>query len=209
MGYLRRLWHRLLFGSFPVPAPAAPPRRAAPAARPPAAPPRPAVRPPAVRPASPFTAAEVAALQWLKARPPRCVYRSRQEGELAFLLAWVPDDERRRFLDALLPRAGRQDPWSLEDVDEDLWQQCQRWREPVVIQESETMSREDLSTLLETQLRSGLYTYCTSLDLLSRPVRMLWLLRQGRQVGQVYAALEQALGRAQALDAAWWVVAGL
>ena len=205
MGYLRRLWHRLLFGSSPL---TAPPR---PAVRPPAAPARPSpVHPPAASARS-AVADDIAATirQWIKPPPIRFVYRSRQEVELALLMPWLTDAERRRFLDALLPRAGKQAPWSLEDVDEDLWQQCQRWREPVVIQESETMSREDLSTLLETQLRSGLYTYCTPLDLLSRPVRMLWLLRQGLQVGQVYAALEQALGRAQALDAAWWVVAGL
>jgi hypothetical protein len=129
--------------------------------------------------------------------------------ELAFLLAWTPEDERRRFLDLLLPRAGKQDPWTLDDVDDDLWEQCHKWREPVIIQGPETISREDLSALLEAQLKSGLYTYCTPLDVLNRPVRMLWLLRQGRQVGQVYAAMEQALGRVQALDAAWWVVASL
>jgi hypothetical protein len=124
-------------------------------------------------------------------------------------MPWLTDAERRRFLDALLPRAGRHAPWTLEDVDDTLWQQCQQWRESIVIQEPETISREDLSTLLEAQFKSGLYTYCTPLEVLSRPVRMLWLLRQGRQVGQVYAAMEQALGRVQALDAAWWVVAGL
>jgi hypothetical protein len=200
MGFWTRLWHRLLFGSSPL-----------------TAQPRPAARPVPVRPASPHQAASDSAAadiaftlrQWVKPQPPRCVYRSRQELELAFLLAWVPEDERRRFLDALLPRAGKQAPWTLEDIDDDLWQQCQRWQEPLVIQEAETMSREDLSCLLEGQLKTGCYTYCTPLEVLSRPVRMLWLLRQGRQVGQVYAAMEQALGRAQALDAAWWAINGL
>ncbi|HEU5199908.1 MAG TPA: hypothetical protein VFU32_09735, partial [Ktedonobacterales bacterium] len=147
--------------------------------------------------------------EYIKPRPPRFVARSRQEVELALLLAWLPETERRRFLDLLLPRAGRQPPWTLDDVEEDLWQQCQRWDEPLVITEPETMTRQDFSDLLETQLTSGLYTYCTPLEVLSRPVRMLWLLRQGRLVGQVYAAMEQVVGHAQALDAAWWVVAGL
>ena len=129
--------------------------------------------------------------------------------ELALLLAWLPETERRRFLDLLLPRAGKQHPWALDDVDEDLWQQCRKWDEPLVIQEPETITREDFSTLLETQLAGGLMTYCTPLDVLSRPVRMLWLLRQGRLIGQVYALLEQAVGRAQALDAAWWTIARL
>ncbi|HEU5199834.1 MAG TPA: hypothetical protein VFU32_09365 [Ktedonobacterales bacterium] len=211
MGLLRRLWHRLLFGSSPVPAPAAPPRPAAPAARPPAAPPRPAVRPPVARSASPFTAADVAALQWVKASPPsRFVYRSRQEVELALLMPWLPDAERGRFLALLLPRAGKYQPWTRKFVKKELWQQIRQWEEPVVIKEPETMTIEDFRCLLEAELANGLSTFCTPLDLLSRPVRMLWLLRQGRRAGQVYALLEQAAGnRAQALYSAWWVVDGL
>ena len=207
MGFVRRLWHRLLFGSSPL---TAQPR---PAARPPAQP-RPSAAP--ARPASASaSAADMDAIaatirQWVKPQPPRCVYRSRQEVELALLLAWLPETERRRFLDLLLPRAGKQHPWALDDVDEDLWQQCQKWDEPLVINEPETMTTEGFCALLEAEVSGGLTTYCTPLDLLSRPVRMLWLLRQGQRAGQVYAALEQALGnRLLALDAAWWVVAGL
>jgi hypothetical protein len=145
----------------------------------------------------------------VKARPPRCVYRSRQEVELALLLAWLPDTERRRFLDLLVSRArtGKRAPWAIDDVDEDLWEQVQRWQEPLVITEPETITDEGFCNLLEVQLAGGLTTFCTPLDLLSRPVRMLWLLRQGRLVGQVYTAMEQALGHAQALDLAWWTIA--
>ena len=197
MGFLRRLWHRLLFGSSPL----MPPRPAAPVARP---------GPARMADASADIDAIAATIrEWVKPHPPRCVYRSREEVELALLLAWLPEAERRRFLDALLPRAGKQDSWTFDDVDEEPWQQCQKWQEPVVIKEPETMTSEDFCCLLEGQLKSGLYTYCTPLDWLSRPVRMLWLLRQGRQVGQVYAIMEQTLGHAPALDAAWWVIAGL
>jgi hypothetical protein len=199
MGFLRRLWHRLLFGSSPL---TQPPRPAAPA------------RPTSACPASPRPASAAAdaiaatVRQWVKPQPPRCVYRSRAEIELALLLPWLPDGERRRFLDRLL-QARKQDPWTIDDVDEEPWEQCQRWDEPLVLHELETMDSEGFCALLEGQLKTGFYTYCTPLEVLSRPVRMLWLLRQGRLVGQVYAAMEQALGHEQALDLAWSVVAGL
>jgi hypothetical protein len=204
MGFLRRLWHRLLFGSSPL---SQPPR--------PAASPRPAAqpsRPGSARPAA--ASADVDAIaatirEWVKPHPPRCVYRSREEIELALLLPWLPDAERRRFLNLLLTRAGKQDPWTIDDVDEEPWQQVQQWADPLVITEPETMDSEDFCALLEAHIKIGLYTFCTPLEVLSRPVRMLWLWRQGRRAGQIYAAMEQALGRAQALDAAWWVVAGL
>ena len=204
MGFWSRLWHRFLFGSSPL---TAPPR---PAARPAVAP---AARPGPARPASAANA-DIEALaatirECIKPPPPRCVYRLRQELELALLLAWLPESERRRFLDLLVPRAGRHASWTFDDVEGEPWQQVHKWDEPLVIKEPETMSVEDFSCLLEAQLESGLYTYCTPLDWLSRPVRMLWLLRQGRLAGQVYAALEQAAGSLAALDAAWWVVAGL
>ena len=201
MGFVRRLWHRLLFGSSPLTAQPRPP------VRPAAHPARPGPARPSAASAADMDAIAATIREYIKPRPPRCVYRSRAEVELALLLAWLPEGERRRFLDLLVPRAGRQHPWTLDDVDDELWLQCQKWREPLDIKEPETMTREDFCTLLETQLKSGLDTYCTPLDGLSRPVRMLWLLRQGRLVGQVYAAMEQALGRAQALDFAWWTVA--
>ncbi|HEU5198695.1 MAG TPA: hypothetical protein VFU32_03605 [Ktedonobacterales bacterium] len=208
MGFWSRLWHRLLFGPSPLtqpPRPAARPAAHPGLARPPLASARPPLASAADIEEMAFTIRE-----YIKPRPPRFVARSRQEVELALLLAWLPETERRRFLDLLVPRAGKQPPWTLDDVEEDLWEQVHRWQEPLVITEPETMTREGFSTLLGTQIKSGLYTYCTPLEVLSRPVRMLWLLRQGRLVGQVYAAMEQALGSpAQALDAAWWVVAGL
>ncbi len=208
-GFLRRLWHRLLFGSSPLTAqprpaaclPAVPPRSAA---RPPTSP----ARPGSPCPASPLSAGDYATLQWFKGKPqpPRCVYRSRDELELTLLLAWLPAGERRRFLDLLLPKAGKHAPWTLDDVDDEPWQQCQQWNEPLVIQQPETMTTEGFCALLEAELSGGLMTFCTPLELLSRPVRMLWLLRQGRLAGQVYTAFEQVVGRAQALDAAWWTV---
>ena len=72
------------------------------------------------------------------------------------------------------------------------------------------MSVEGFCGLLEVELTAGLCTFCTTAEALSRPVRMLWLLRQGRRAAQVYAGLEAALGsRQQALEYARWVIAGL
>ena len=141
--------------------------------------------------------------------PPRYHYRSREEVELALLLPWLTDAERARFLDRLLPNARKYLPWTEGYVWGEPWQQCQQWG-PLVLQQPETMSIKGFCGLMGAELGYGLSTFCTPLALLSRPVRMLWLWRQGRRAGQVYAALEQALGnRAQALDYAWWVVAGL
>ncbi len=199
MGFLRRLWHRLLFGSSPVPSAAAQPRPAVLAARPGPA-----------RPAADAESIAAAIREWIKPRPPRCVYRSREELELAFLLAWVPDAERRRFLDVLLPRAGAYRPWTHRFVEKEPRQQVRQWEEPLVINEPETMTTEDFCCLLEAEFTYGLSTFCTPLEVLSRPVRMLWLLRHGQRVGQIYAGLEQALGsRERALHSAWWVVADL
>jgi hypothetical protein len=210
MGFWSRLWHRLLFGSSPLPRL-----------------PRPAARPTSVHlddaaaaraaAAKAHQAACAALGAWAarvrqfqqQPRPLRCVYRSREEIELTLLMPWLPDTERRRFLDQLLPNAGKYHPWTARDVEGEPWEQCQKWADPVVINDPETMDSEDFCTLLEARVKNGLYTYCTPLEVLSRPVRMLWLWRQGKQAGQVYAALEQALGRAQAMDFAWWVVAGL
>ncbi len=88
-------------------------------------------------------------------------------------------------------------------------QQVHQWDDPLVIKGPETMDSEGFCLLLGAELGSGLSTFCTPLWLLSRPVRMLWLWRQGQRAGHVYAAMEQALGRAQALNFAWWVVTGL
>jgi hypothetical protein len=213
MGFLRRLWHRLLFGPSPL---TQPPR---PAARPDSArlDDAAAARAAAAKAHQAACAATRAALdawvarvrQFQQPRPPRCVYRSREERELALLLAWLPDAERRRFLDLLLPKAAKYHPWTPKNVEGEPWQQCQKWADPLVINEPETMTSEGFCALLETQLAGGLITFCTPLDLLSRPVRMLWLLRQGQHAKQVYTVMEQVLGRAQAMDFAWWVVTGL
>ena len=197
MGFLRRLWHRLLFGSSPL---AAAPRPAAPAAHPGPA------RPMSASAAAGADAIAATIREWVKPHPPRCVYRSREEVELALLLAWLPEAERRRFLDLLLPKAGKYHPWTPKNVEEEPRQQVQQWDEPLVIQQPETMTTEGFCALLEAELSGGLMTFCTPLELLSRPVRMLWLLRQGRLAGQVYTAFEQVVGRARALDAAWWTV---
>ena len=194
MDFLHRLWHRLLFGSSPRPQP-----------------PRPAARSAAARLDAAAAAAVAATIrEWVKPHPPRYVYRSREEVELALLMPWLTNAERRRFLDLLLPRAGNHDPWTIADVEGEPWEQCQQWDEPLVITEPETMTSEGFCCLLEFALKTGLTTFCTPLEVLSRPVHMLWLYRQGQRAGQVYAALEQALGnRAQALNYAWWVIAGL
>lgn len=144
-----------------------------------------------------------------QAKPPRYQFRSREELELALLLPWLTDAERARFLDRLLPNARKYLPWTEAYLWGEPWEQCQRWG-PLVIKEPQTMSVEGFCCLLEAELTIGLQTFTTPLEALSRPVRMLWLLRQGRRAGQVYVALEQSLGnRSQAMDYAWWVVAGL
>ena len=156
-----------------------------------------------------FSAARLAASARPQTKPPRYQYRSREEIELALLMPWLSDAERARFLARLMPNARKYLPWSALDLPDEPWEQCQRWW-PLVLKAPESMSIEGFCCLLEAELTSGLSTFCTPLSLLSRPVRMLWLLRQCRRAGQVYAALERALGnRAQALDYAWWVVAGL
>ena len=201
MGFWTRLWHRFLFGSSPL---TAQPRPAAPAA----------ARPRSVRPsaAAAADADSIAATirEWIKPHPPRYVYRSREELELALLVPWLTDEERGRFLDLLLPRAGKYQPWTSRFVKKEPRQQVHQWDDPLVIKQPETMSVEDFCCLLEAQFATGLSTFCTPLALLSRPVRMLWLLRQGQRAGQVYAALEQAVGtRAQALHHLWWVMVEL
>ena len=198
MGFLRRLWHRLLFGSSPLPGPRP---TARPAARAGSA---------AARPAADADAIAATLRQWVKPQPPRYCYRSREELELALLLPWLAgEEERMPFLDELLPTAKKTLPWTSDYVFGEPWEQCQQWG-PLVIQAPEMMTTEGFCCLLKAELTYGLSTFCTPLDLLSRPVRMLWLLRQGQRAGQVFAALEQALGsRERAMNHAWWVIAEL
>ena len=159
--------------------------------------------------AAPAPAAAQATSAATQPEPPRYRYRSREEVEVALLLSWLSEAERPRFVERLLPKARKYLPWSEQRLEGEPWEQCQEWG-PLVIRQPEALSIEGFCRMLEAELVIGLQTYCTSLEALSRPVRMFWLWRQGRRAGQVYAALEQALGNhGQAVSYAWWVVAGL
>ncbi len=160
------------------------PAAAAPAAVPPAAPTSPMASP--------------------APRPPRL---SRPELELSLLLAFLPDAERPRFLARLVQAAPRRFPWQEHEVAGEPRAQCAHW-EPLAGLDKLTVP--GLCARFERELEAGLRSYQTPLEELSRPVRMYWLLKQGRRLGQVAAALEQRLGsRQQALRVLWWVVADL
>lgn len=142
-------------------------------------------------------------------QPPRKWYILREELELALLVPWLPEAERPRAVGRLGLNAGKHYPWTRADLLDEPREQCQQWG-PLEIQEPELLSVEGWCGLLEVELTAGLCTFCTTLDELSRPVRMLWLLRQGRRAAQVYAGLEAALGsRQRALEYARSVIAGL
>ena len=139
-------------------------------------------------------------------KPPNKWYRLREEVELALLVLWLPEAARPRFVGHLIERADRYLPWSAKAVEGEPWEQCRRWG-PLVIKEPETMSVEGLCHVMEAELTAGLQTYTTPREMLSRPVRMLWLLKLGRRAGQAYAGLEQALGgEDRALEYAWWTI---
>ena len=143
------------------------------------------------------------------AQPPDPWYILREEVELALLVAWLPKAEQPRAVGRLALNAGKHYPWTRADLPDEPREQCQQWG-PVDIQEPEMVSVEGWCGLLEVELTAGLCTFCTLPEDLSRPVRMLWLLRQGRRAGQVYAGLEAALGsRQRALEYARWVIAGV
>jgi hypothetical protein len=129
--------------------------------------------------------------------------------ELALLVLWLPEAARPRFVAHLLESADRYRPWSAKAVEGEPKEQCQRWG-PLVLKEPETMSVEGFCDVMEVEVTAGLSTFSTPPDLLSRPVRMLWLLKLGKRAGQAYAELERALGsQEQAIEHAWWTIARL
>ena len=146
--------------------------------------------------------------QW-KPKLPNKWYRLREEIELALLLLWLPEAARPRFVAQLLHSADRYLPWPETAIVGEPWQQCQQWG-PQVIKDPQTMSVEGFCHVMEAELTAGLQTFTTPLDILSRPVRMLWLLKLGKRAGQAYAGLEQALGgEERAVEYAWWTIAKL
>ena len=134
---------------------------------------------------------------------------SRSEVELALLLPFLSEAERPRFLIGLAQAAWRSFPWPEAPLAKEPRAQLVVWA-PIVPADCTGLGEPDLSAWLKKEVLDGLRSVQTPLALLSRPVRMYWLLRQGQRAGQVYAALERLLGdREQALDCVWRVVAGL
>jgi hypothetical protein len=93
----------------------------------------------------------------------------------------------------LLAAAAKRPPWSVGDVGADPAEQLQSWW-PLAAEKIAQQQPRGLLLIFHTELEAGLRSMATPLDLLNRVVRGVFLLRQGRRVGQVYQELERQLG---------------
>lgn len=129
--------------------------------------------------------------------------------EAALLVAGLPAARREAWMRQVLALAEKRPAWQEEDVGDEAAEQCRCWW-PLVEERLRQQTPRGLLLTLQTELEGGLRSMATPLWLLNRIVRRVWLLHQGRRVGQVYRELERQLGDAAlALEWVSQMVAGL
>jgi hypothetical protein len=130
--------------------------------------------------------------------------------EMALLVAGLPAEGREAVAGQLLGLVEKRPAWAEEDVGVEAAEQCRGWWRPLTEERLRQQTPRGLLLTLQTELECGLRSAASPLWLLNRIVRRVWLLHQGQRVGQVYQALERALGeRSVALGWVCQMVGGL
>ncbi len=155
------------------------------------------------RAGSPSTTSTTSTASWRLARRKQqaTIPPEGRRFEMALLVAGLPAARQAEYIQCLLPLVEKRPAWSEEDVGDEPAEQCRCWW-PFADDRLREQTPRSLLLTLQTELESGLRSAATPLWLLNRIVRRVWLLRQGRCVGQVYRELERQLGDAS-LGLAW------
>jgi|GEM_PF-1537114 len=124
--------------------------------------------------------------------PPRV-----RQFDLTLLVACLPAAGRQDYLQRLQPLVENRPAWAEEAIAEEAAEQCRAWWWPLHDAFLTQHTPTSLQALMLTELESGLRSAATPFWLLNHIVRHVWLLHQGRRVGQVYRELERQLGDAQ------------